>query len=199
MTRPRKSDAQLDAEAVQVGLRQLIGELRRAMWYEIRPQLHQRQTSTSLSDELDAKGWPKDADEGGVGPPYSAWMHLYLRTNAGPSTGKVWDRGPDPRVRPAMDSIYAASEWCHAVHTDHQRPGYTLSLCAEMLSQVARFGQEPEDLAWHFDLPLEEVSNMLLHALRRARSHRIDSEARLSRQPGTEAPIPERRPYRPAA
>lgn len=194
----RRSDSQLDAEAVAPALRPLILELRRAFHYEIQPGLHQRQTSTSL-DELDARGWPKDTDEGGVGPPFSGWLHRYLRTGAGPSSKKVWDRGPDPRVRPAMESIYVASEWCHSVHTDHQRPGYTLSLCGEMLSQCARFGQEPADLAWHFDLDVADVEKMLLHALRRARTHRIDSEARLSREPGSEAPLPERRPYRPAA
>jgi hypothetical protein len=198
MTRIEKSDAQLDAEAVGMALRPLILELRRAFWYEIRSGLHQRQTSTSLGDELDAKGWPKDTDEGGVGPPYSAWMHRYLRSNAGPSR-KGWDRGPDPRVRPAMESVYVASEWCHAVHDSHKRPGYSLSLCGTLLFQVAYIGQEPEDLVWHFDLPLPDVEKLLLHALRRARNHRIDSEARLSREPGNEAPLPERRPYKPAA
>lgn len=98
-----------------------------------------------------------------------------------------------------MASIYDASERCHARHLNHQRPGYSLSLCATMMEQVGNWGQEPEDLAWHFELPLARVEKMLLETLRHAYSWRVDIETRLSREPGNEEPLPERRPYRPAA
>lgn len=203
MTVLRKSDAQLDAEAEAlilrggiIDLRWLIIDLRRAFLYgdDVPDRIHQRYTSKSPDDEVDAKGWPMDTDEGGVGLPFSAKMHRYLRTNAGRSSSHQWDTGPDPRMRPAMASIADYSERCHARHTSHVRPGYSRSLCAEMLFQVGYLGQEPDDLAWLHGLPLEQVEKMLAEGLRHAREWRIDAEQRLSRQPGTIAPMPERRP-----
>ncbi len=190
------SDAQLDAEASapEYGLRWLIIDLRRAFMYgdDVPDRIHQRYTSKAPDDEVDAKGWPMDTDEGGVGLPFSAKMHRYLRTNAGRSSSHQWDTGPDPRSRPAMASIQDLSERCHARHFSHSRPGKVRSLCAEMLFQVGYLGQEPEDLAWLHGLPLDRVEKMLTDGLRHARSWRIDTEQRLSRQPGTLAPLPER-------
>jgi hypothetical protein len=190
MTRIPKADAQLDAEAAGQGysLRWFIIDLRRAFRYEVPDCLHEQHTSKSPGDELDARGWPKDADEGGVGLPFSRKMHRYLRTNA-----PRWDRGPDPQVRPAMASVQRVSEWCHTVHTSHLRPGSTRSLCAEMLFQVGYLGQEPEDMAWLHGLEPQRVDRLLLGALRKAHEWRYDSEQRLSRMPGTEEPMPERR------
>jgi hypothetical protein len=71
-----------------------------------------------------------------------------------------------------------------------------LSLCGELMRQTAVYGQEPVDLAWHFDLLLADVESMLLTALRHARTWRLDSEIRLGREPGATAPMPERRPFR---
>lgn len=189
------SDSTLDALASgpQLGLRWLIVDVRRAFRYETPDRLHQRHTSRSPGDELDARGWPADADEGGVGQPFSAKMHRYLGTNR-----PRYNRGPDPKVRPAMASIVEISEWCHARHTSHLRPGYGRSLCAEMVFQVGYLGQEPEDVAWRFNLSLEQAEKMLAESLRHAYSWRVDTEARRSRQPGTDAPLPERRPLRPA-
>ena len=191
-----KSEAQLDAEADarELGLRWLIVDLRKAFHYETPDRIHQQHTSKTPGDELDSKGWTAYPDEGGVGLPFSSRMHRYMRTNS-----QRWDRGPDPSVRPAMASIQNESERCHARHTSHLRPGFTRSLCAEMMYQVAVYGQEPQDLAWRYDLELEQVEHMLLDALRHARSWRDDIEQRLSRQAGTEEPMPERRPFNPAA
>lgn len=196
MTRIEKSEAQLDAEAgaVEYSLRWHIIDLRRALMMETPSRLHQRSTSTNSGDELDDKGWPKDADEGGVGVPFSAAMHVYLQTSAGRSEKHPWDLGPNPRNRPAQASIQNESERCHACHTSHLRPGYTLSLCAEMMSQVGRLGQEPTDLAWHFGLPLAQVEKMLLETLKHARNWREGETQRLSRMVGAEEPLPERRP-----
>lgn len=200
MTRIDKSPEQWTAEAAarDAGLRWYIVDLRRALSSETPSRVHQQHTSKTSGDELDSKGWAAYPDEGGIGLPFSSRMHRYLRTNAGRHQ-KRWDTGPDPRTRPAMASIYAVSDWCHSSHTSHLRPGYTLSLCAEMISQVGRLGQEPADLAWHFDLDQSRVEHMLLGALRKAYQWRVDVEARLSREPGNEEPLPERRPYRPAA
>jgi hypothetical protein len=189
-----RSDAQLDAEAAGQGysLRWLIIDLRRAFRYEVPDRIHEQHTSKSPGDELDARGWPKDADEGGVGLPFSRKMHRYLRTNASRET-KDWDMGPDPHVRPAMASIQRVNEWCPSLHTSHQRPGFTRSLCAELVFQAGYLGQEPEDLAWIHGLEVEQVEKMLLTALRKAYEWRYDSEQRLSRIPGTAEPIPERR------
>ncbi len=159
---------------------------------DVPERIHQRYTSKSPGDELDAKGWPMDSDEGGVGLPFSAKMHRFLRTNAGRASTHQWDTGPDPRMRPAMASIQEMSERCHINHTSHARPGETRSLCAQMLFQVGYLGQEPDDLAWIHGLSLEQVERMLSGALRYARNWRIDAEQRLSRQPGTIAPLPER-------
>lgn len=196
MSKVDKSPEQLDAEAAarDLGLRWYIVDLRRAFRMEIPGRLHQQHTSQSTSDELDDKGWAAYPDEGGVGLPFSAAMHRYLR-----SSSHRWDRGPDAATRPASASVQEVSEWCHARHTTHLRPGYTLSLCGEMVSQAGRLGQEPEDLAWHFGLPLEQVERMLLEALRHAYRWRNNEEQRLSREPGNEQPMPERRPFRPAA
>lgn len=201
MSRIEKSDAQLDAEASEPTpeekaalLRWYIIDLRQAFHYEIPGRLHQTSTSAMGSDELDERGWPKDTDEGGVGPPFSSPMHRYLQTNAGPSDKHPWDTGPNPRVRPAMASIQNESERCHAKHGEnHYRPGYRRSLCAEMMFLVGAFGQEPEDLAWYFDLSLEKVESLLFGALRHARQWREDTEQKLSRVVGTEEPLPERR------
>lgn len=189
-----KSDAQLDAEAARTeyGLRWLIVDLRRAFRYEVPDRLHQRHTSKGPDDELDAKGWASHPDEGGVGLPFSAKMHRYLRTNAGPSSTHQWDRGPDPLIRPAMASIQQINEWCPAVHTSHQRPGSARSLCAELMFQCGYLGQEPDDLAWIHGREVEQVERLLLGALRKARSWREDTEQRLSRIAGTEEPLPER-------
>ena len=201
MTRIDKSDAQLDAEATapEIPLRWLIIDLRRALQMETPERIHQQHTSKTPDDELDAKGWAAFPDEGGVGLPFSSRMHRYLRTNAGPSPKHPWDRGPDARVRPAMASIVEVSGWCHARHTSHQLPGSTRSLCSQMVFEVAYLGQEPDFVAWRLDLPLEQVEEMLHAALRKAREWRIDAETKLSREPGTVEPLPERRPFRPAA
>lgn len=197
MTRIDLSPEQLDALAAapEYGLRWLIIDLRRAFLYtdDMPDRLHQRYTSKAADDELDSKGWPLYTDEGGVGLPFSADMHRYLRTNAGRSSTHQWDTGPDPRTRPAMASIQDYSERCHARHYSHSRPGKVRSLCAEMLFQVGYLGQEPEDLVWLHGLPLDRVEKMLTDGLRHARGWRIDAEQRLSRQAGTMAPMPERR------
>lgn len=193
MTRIEKSDAQLDAEAEapQLGLRWLIVDLRRAMRNETPERLHNEHTSKTPGDELDAKGWTAYPDEGGVGLPFSARMHRYLGTNSGRSSKHPWDLGPNPMFRPAMASIVDTSEWCHARHTSHQIPGSTRSLCAQLIFEVGYLGQEPEDVAWLHDLPLEQTESMLVGALRHARTKRIDDEQRLSREPGSETPLPE--------
>lgn len=200
MTHLPKSDAQLDAEAAarELGLRWLIVDLRRALMMETPDRLHQQHTSKTPGDELDERGWPRDADEGGVGLPFSARLHRYLRTNASRAT-KHWDLGPDPRIRPAFASIVEISEWCAPRHTSHLRPYQTRTLCSQLAFQVGYLGQEPEDVAWLHDLEQPQVERMLVEALRHARLWRIDIEQRLSREPGIEAPLPERRPYRPAA
>lgn len=174
-------------------LRALIIDIRKAFHYEVPGRLHQQSTSAMSSDELDERGWPKDTDEGGVGPPYSSMMHRWLGTNSGPSDKHPWDTGPNPRVRPTMASIQNESERCHARHTSHSRPGFSRSVCAEMMYLVGAYGQEPEDLAWYFDLPLEKVESLLFGALRHARQWREDTEQKLSRIVGTEEPLPERR------
>lgn len=201
MTDLRKSDAQLDAEAhaAEVGLRWYIVDLRRALIAESPSRIHQEHTSKTPEDELDAKGWTAYPDEGGIGLPFSSQMHRFLRTNAGRSANHRWDLGPDPKVRPAMASIFEISEACHARHTSHLRPGFSRSLCAQMVYEVCYLGQEPDDVAWRMGFDLERAEKMLLWALRHAHSWREDIVARLSREPGTEAPLPERRPYRPAA
>ena len=201
MTRIDKSEAQLDAEADarDAGLRWYIIDLRRALLAETPSRVHQQHTSKTADDEIDAKGWTAYPDEGGIGLPFSSAMHRYLRTNAGRSGKHRWDLGPDPRARPAMASIQEVSEWCHPRHTSHLRPGFARSLCAQMVFEVAYIGQEPEDVAWAKDMELEQVEKMLLAALRHAYLWREDITARLSREPGTETPLPERHPYRPAA
>jgi hypothetical protein len=200
VTNVPKSDSQLDAEAVEPTeaqkaalLRWYIVDLRRAFHYETPSRLHQQSTSAMGGDEVDERGWPKDADEGGIGPPFSSMWHRFLRTNAGPSAKHQWDTGPNPRVRPAMASVQNESERCHARHVTHRRPGYTRGLCAELMFQAGYLGQEPDDLAWHFDLSLEGVSALLLDALKHARLWRVGTEIRLTREPGHVAPLPERK------
>jgi hypothetical protein len=201
MTR-EKSEAQLDAEAEarDAGLRWYIVDLRRALAAETPARVHQQHTSKSVDDEVDERGWPKDADEGGLGLPFAAQMHRYLRTNAGRSDKHGWDLGPDPRVRPAMASIQETSEWCAPRHTSHLRPLQTRTLCGQLVFEVAYLGQEPSDVAWIHDLDLEDTEDMLLKALRHAYQWRIDAEQRFRpRDLGESDPLPERRPFRPAA
>jgi hypothetical protein len=188
-----KSDSQLDAEATapDASLSWLIRDLRYALWLETPPlNLHQRGAS-GLGGELDAKGWSVDTDEGGIGVPFSNRFHRWLGTN------HRWDH-PSPAVRPAMASIIESSEHCHARHTSHGRPGFSRSLCGQLVYEACYLGQEPDDLAWLHSLPLEQVERMLTDALRHARSWRMDLEARYARSPESD-PLPERRPIRPAA
>jgi len=193
MTRIAYSDSTLDALAAgrDVGLRWLITDLRRALWYENPKNMTARQTSQS-SGELDERGWPLDTDEGGLGPPMAADLHRFLGTSKG-THQRNWDFGPDPRRRPAMASIVDYSARCHARHTSHVRPGDSLSLCARMMFEVAYLGQEPDDMVWLHGLDLEQVERMLLEGFRHARLWREDTTQRLSREPGREEPIPERR------
>jgi hypothetical protein len=197
-----QSEAQLDAQAAApqlataVELRIRLSELRLALYRETPDRVHQQHTSKTPDDEVDAKGWALSPDEGGVGLPFSARFHRYLRTNAGRHQRK-WDLGPDPRSRPAMASIVEVSEWCSPRHTSHLRPYHVRSLCSQMVLEAAYLGQEPRDVAWLHGLELEQTERMLVAALRHAYEWRSDIEARLSREPGTEAPLPERR--RPAA
>src|SRR5688572_20089506 len=98
-----------------------------------------------------------------------------------------------------MAAIQEASEWGHARHTSRLRPGFSRSLCAQVVFEVTYLGQEPADVGWLHELDAETTERMLLGALRHAYNWRNDIEQRLSREPGTDAPLPERRPYRPAA
>lgn len=176
------------------GLHWLILDLRRALAAETVSRLH----AQAASGQGDPLGDRSDTDQGGIGVPFSNAFHRWLGTSRGPSKVQQWDRGPDPMIRPAMASILAESDRCHALHTSHARPGFARSLCSQLLFEVGVLGQEPEDLAWLHELPLEQVKHMLHAALKHARLNRIDAEARAMRSMEP-MPVPERRPFRAGA
>jgi hypothetical protein len=146
-------------------LQALIISLRRACSDEPPMKSHAR-SPASIFDIEDLAA--EEADEGGIGIAFTGSMHKYLKTNA-----PRWDTGPNPYHRPGTASILEVSDWCHAEHSTHKRPGRSRSLCAQMLFEVAVFGQEPEDIAWLHGIPMPQVERMLLSALRHAKDWRL--------------------------
>lgn len=140
-----------------------------ALRAELRDEAPSRITASTTPRLLDADGVTdrKDADERGIGLPLTAAMHRYIGH---------WSHWRPDDARHAYGDV---SDWCHRLHSNHVRPGYSRPLCAEMLYQAARLGQEPEDLAWLHELPVEQVERMLLNALREARERKGDRERRL--------------------
>jgi hypothetical protein len=152
---------------------------------ELRAETPLRVTARAVPVLRDHEGIPtkKDADEGGLGPPLTAAMWRYL---GGPD---YWGTS-----RMGMSSIIEISDWCCPRHPTHRRPMFTRSLCSELAFQAGYLGQTVEDVAWLHDLPIEVVSGLLTAALRHAELWRVERFMRLTREPGHETPLPERRP-----
>ena len=172
--------------SVAPSLEVLIQELRD----ELRAEVPLRVTARAVPVLRDHEGIPtrKDADEGGLGPPLSAAMWRYI------SSPDHWGLS-----RLGMLSIIEISERCSARHPDHRRPMFTRSLCGDLAFKAAYLGQSLEDIVWITGLSLEQVTGMLHWGLSHAREWRAAKFAQWSKMPGEAAPIPERRPIRPAA
>jgi hypothetical protein len=175
----------------------LIRRLRDELRAETPMRLHARgvggQRSTKRGSEEDDGSGPRST--GGtwqptigpgygtqVGLPFTPAMERYLGHPDG------WGL-----ARLGMSSIIEVSEWCSPRHPTHRRPLFTRSLCSELAFQAGYLGQEPSDIAWLHDLPIEVVSGLLIAALRHAETWRVERFMRLTREPGHTAPVPERR------
>lgn len=137
-------------------------------------------------DGIPDKKWP---DEGGVGMPLTAAVHRYIE-------------GPDHwgLSRLGMLSIIEVSEACASRHPNHRRPMFTRTVCGQLTFEAAYLGQELVDLVFlHPELELEQISGMLSWGLAHAEDWRETMFARWTKMPGDAAPLPERRPIRPAA
>ena len=163
-------------------LRALIIEARRAYLYLDRGPSRIHTDHTSLIEDV------HDADEGGLGPPFTADMHRYLQSHREPGT--------KPRItdRPAMASIYEVADWCAARHTSHQGEGFRGSLCAQLVFEVVVFGQEPADIAWKQDWTLARTERTLTAALVHANRWRRRTLDRVTGY-GIGAPPPEPKPW----
>lgn len=146
-------------------LERMILDLRQVLRDEVPNRLHASATPRLLND--DGTTDRNNADEGGLGPPLTAQMHRFIGH---------WSHWGSSRL--GTLSIMDVSDWCHARHTGHSRPGSDRSLCAQMLHEVGLLGQEPSDLAWIYGLPLEQVESMLGSALRHAAEWRMQQERR---------------------
>jgi hypothetical protein len=175
----------------------LIRRLRDELRAETPMKLHARgvggQRSTKRASEEDDGSGPRTT--GGtwqptvgpgygtqVGLPFTPAMERYLGHPDG------WGL-----ARLGMSSIIEVSEWCSPRHPTHRRPLFTRSLCSELAFQVGYLGQTVADVAWLYDLPIEVVSGLLTAALRHAELWRVERFMRLTREPGHETPLPERR------
>lgn len=163
-------------------LRVHIIEARRAYAYDDRNPSRLHTTHTSLVEDM------HDTDEGGIGLPFTADMHRYLRTHTPLGEPNVLDR-------PAMASIVEVSDWCHSSHSTHQRPGFGRSLCAQLVFEVIALGQEPEDVAWKQGWTMERTERALLAAIAHANTWRRETVRRLTREHGIGSPLPEPKPY----
>lgn len=162
-------------------LRRRIIDLRAVLMAEIPQRLHTESTPRLLDD--DGVTDRHDADERGIGLPLTATMHRFIGH---------WSHWGSSRL--GMLSIMEVSEWCHGRHVNHQLPGNTRSLCAQILYEVGYLGQEPSDVAWLRNLSQHDAESMLLAALRHAAHWRTGEETR-SRGARFDGPDP--LPYEP--
>ena len=166
--------------SVAPSLEVLIQELRD----ELRAEVPLRVTARAVPVLRDHDGIPtrKDADEGGLGPPLSAAMWRYI------GHPDSWGT-----TRLAMSSIIEVSDACAARHPTHRRPMFTRTVCGQLLFQVAYLGQSIEDVAWLHGLERVQVEGLLRWALPHAAAWRRERFIRLTREPGHETPLPERK------
>jgi hypothetical protein len=158
----------------------LIRRLRDEVRAETPMKLHARAVPVLRDyDGIPTTAYP---DEGGTGLPFSAAFHRYLGHADSWGTSRL-----------GMSSILEISEACAARHPTHRRPLFTRSLCSELAFQVAYLGQTVDDIAWLHSMSREQVSGLLTWALRHAELWRIERFMRLTREPGHETPLPERR------
>lgn len=162
----------------------LLLRLRAALRDEAPAKLHTR-AAPVLRDH---DGLTTLTDEGGVGMPMTAAFHRYL------GHSETWGLS-----RIGMLSILEVSDWCASVHPAHRRPLFTRTLCSQLAFEAGYLGQDVLDLAWLHDLELDQLAGMLTKALRHAEEWREHKFAQWSKIPGEDVPLPERRPYRPAA
>jgi len=162
-------------------LTELIIELRAEIRAEVPERLHTSHVPKLLND--DGTTDRGNADEGGLGLPLTARMHRFIGH---------WSHWGSSRL--GTLSIMEVSDWCHARHTGHSRLGSDRSLCAQMVYESAHLGQEPSDVAWLHDLPLEQTETMLLAALHHARDWRLGQE---QRSKGVRFDGPDPLPYEP--
>ena len=149
-------------------LDQLVLELRRELRQESWiGRLHGRGVAEGFNEELDAKGWVRSPDEGGIGRPFSGPMWRLL--------GSPDDWGTAYLARASVQEI---SDRCHGRHRpNHERPGDRYGLCARLTFRVVEMGQPVAFAAERMGLELEAAEGILTTALTHAanwRAKRLD-------------------------
>lgn len=162
-------------------LQSRIIDLRAVLRAETPNRIHASSTPKLLDN--DGTTDRANADERGIGLPFTSAMHRFIGH---------WSHWGQARL--GMLSIMEVSDWCHARHTSHAIPGSSRSLCAQMLYEVGYLGQEPDDVAWLHGLPPEQAESMLLAALRHAADWRRGEETRTH---GVRFDGPDPLPYEP--
>lgn len=151
-------------------LQAMVLNLRASLRSEVPSRLHTGHVP-KLTDD-DGTTDRANADEGGVGLPFTAQMHRYIGH---------WSHWGASRL--GTSSVHHVADWCKRLHVTHESEGYGQALCSQMLWEVGRLGQEPQDLAWRHGLPLEQVERMLKNALREADQWRAGREHHVGRTP----------------
>jgi hypothetical protein len=175
----------------------LIRRLRDELRAETPMKLHARgvggQRSTKRASEEDDGSGPRST--GGtwqptVGPGYGTQVGLPFT----PAMERYLNH-PDHwgLSRLGMASILEISEACAARHPAHRRPLFTRTVCSDLAFKVAYLGQSVEDVAWITGLSVDQVSGMLMWALKHAADWRVSQFYRLTREPGHVSPHPERK------
>ena len=149
-------------------LDELVRELRRELRHESwMARLHGRGPAEGLNEELDAKGWVRSPDEGGIGRPFSRPMWRLLGSPDGWGTSYL-----------ARASVQEISDRCHGRHRPHhERPGDRYGLCARLVFRVVELAQPVSFAAERMGLEPDVAEDILGKALSHAaewRRNRLD-------------------------
>ena len=166
--------------SVAPSLEVLIQELRDEIRDETPLRIHAR--AVPILRDFDGVTDRRNADEGGTGLPFSAAMHRYLGHPDGWGTTRL-----------GMASILEVSEACASRHPTHRRPLFQRTVCSQLLFEIGYLGQSIEDSAWLHGLQRIQVEGLLRWALPHAAAWRRERFIRLTREPGHETPLPERK------
>lgn len=138
---------------------------------EAETPMHIHTSHASKTEDADGH---VDADEGGIGLPFTEEFHRLLAMRSQP-------RQTEYLMRASLNEV---TDWCRIQHPNHDADG--VYLCGEVISLAVRWSWGTEQISYHVLYPEPVVRSILIGGLQHAANWR---QGRLRARPKTAADL----------